>query len=180
MDSSCAESSNDAARTEATLQAEIAYAAQFKAGDRVRCVIAHGSEETLECGKLYTVECDSQGGTAISVSGILGAFFAKRFVKVDEEALSLLARLPADELEPDELEPVELEPLDEVLRWVDVDERLPDEDRLVLVYAPDSTSERVWPAYVIDDAWHCPSGFAKNDVVTHWAELPVGPKGGAV
>lgn len=175
MDSSCAESSIDAARTEATLQAEIAYAAQFKPGDRVRCVIAHDSEETLECGKLYTVDFESQGGTAISVSGILGAFFAKRFVKVDEEALSLLARLPADELEP-----VELEPLDEVLRWVDVEERLPDEDRLVLVFAPDVSGERAWPGYILDDTWHCLSGFVKSDSVTHWAELPVGPKGGAM
>lgn len=176
MDSSCAESSNDAARTEATLQAEIAYAAQFKPGDRVRCVIAHGSEETLECGKLYTVECGAQLGTAISVKGILGAFFAKRFVKVDEEALSL----PSDVCEADELEPVELEPLDEVLRWVDVEERLPDEDRLVLVFAPDASGERVWPGYCLDDKWHCLTGFVKSDAVTHWAELPVGPKGGAV
>lgn len=67
----------------------------------------------------------------------------------------------------------------ESIEWISVIDDQPDEGVLVLLFS-DSASEPVWPGYL--DAltacgcvWSSADG-SQIDGVTHWAEMPVGPK----
>lgn len=66
----------------------------------------------------------------------------------------------------------------EVIEWKCVTDDLPDQGITVLVFAL-GNSEAVWPGY-LDDTWPAPcwrgaeGELLKN--VTHWAEMPSGPK----
>lgn len=66
----------------------------------------------------------------------------------------------------------------ETITWVPVDERLPDADETVLIYAPTS-DEPIWLGcmsgasgrwYDVDDSYHMTAR-----AVTHWATIPKGP-----
>lgn len=60
----------------------------------------------------------------------------------------------------------------ETLTWHEVTERLPDNDRTVLIFVPDS-EEPVWLGYYQDGQWVYAEGFEAHDVV-RWADKPRG------
>jgi len=60
--------------------------------------------------------------------------------------------------------------------WIDVDERLPDDDTTVLVsFGEEDVTEPVWLAYFSgeNEAWHYVDGG--HCYPTHWMELPAPP-----
>jgi hypothetical protein len=67
----------------------------------------------------------------------------------------------------------------EVIDWKCITAEMPDEGITVLLFALGS-SEAVWPGYLDDSTGPTPvwrsaeAGFLEN--VTHWAEMPQGPK----
>jgi len=64
----------------------------------------------------------------------------------------------------------------ETITWYPIDEQLPDECILVLIYAP-ILSEPVWLGYYEDGAWRCVyDNRLDPEIVTHWADIPAGPK----
>jgi hypothetical protein len=72
-----------------------------------------------------------------------------------------------------------LKTVPETIKWISVLDDQPDEGVLVLLYA-ESASEPTWPGYL--DAltacgcvWSSADG-SQIDGVTHWAEMPAGPK----
>jgi len=60
--------------------------------------------------------------------------------------------------------------------WIRVTDRLPDDDTIVLVYAPNAASEPVWLGYLDGEDWHWANGMRVGQLVSHWAEMPEGPK----
>jgi len=62
----------------------------------------------------------------------------------------------------------------ELVRWVGVEERLPDSDEIVLLWrAGDDTP---WPGYLDGPRWRSADGVhMPNGSVTHWAKMPAGP-----
>jgi hypothetical protein len=69
--------------------------------------------------------------------------------------------------------------MSEQLTWVDVCDRLPDEGVTVLLFG-DMDGEPVWPGYFDEstahgDIWRTVDGMLIKGV-THWAEMPSGPK----
>lgn len=66
--------------------------------------------------------------------------------------------------------------MNETIKWIDVNDSLPDADIEVLVC---STNENfpVWIGYHDSEAWNWVSGFrVLIGEVTHWAEMPTGPE----
>lgn len=59
--------------------------------------------------------------------------------------------------------------------WIALPE-LPDDDRSVLTYAPND-EKPVWLGHYYREKWYdaCGLGHVRNGI-THWAELPAGPK----
>jgi len=57
----------------------------------------------------------------------------------------------------------------EQIKWIDVDDELPDEELLVLIFAP-ADGEPVSFGYLEGGEWYGP-----NTEVIAWAELPLGP-----
>lgn len=57
--------------------------------------------------------------------------------------------------------------------WVPVEVEVPDDDRLVLVYVPET--ETRWPGFLTDGKWHFGEGDEIERTVTHWSELPAPP-----
>lgn len=62
----------------------------------------------------------------------------------------------------------------ETITWYSVAERLPDDEQTVLI-ALEGDSEPVWLGFHTWDAWYLVSG-ARSGRVTHWADMPGGPK----
>lgn len=64
----------------------------------------------------------------------------------------------------------------ETLTWHPAAE-LPDSDTTVLIFVPDA-DETVWPGYwdAEDGRWCYADTMPVNWKVTHWADLPEGPK----
>lgn len=67
----------------------------------------------------------------------------------------------------------------ESIEWIHTHTQLPDESVTVLLYCPDET-EPVWPGYLDELTadgylWRAADGN-ELDGVTHWAEMPAGPK----
>lgn len=64
----------------------------------------------------------------------------------------------------------------ETIEWIEVTERLPDEDRVVLVALGESDcgdwNTPTWMGYLDGDEWYSSDG-AEIDVIS-WAELPTG------
>jgi hypothetical protein len=69
----------------------------------------------------------------------------------------------------------------ESIQWIDVKEALPDDDRMVLVLVPSN----IFPvSFAYFDAkkgntWFWSGAWSVQRSVTHWAECPKGPTGGA-
>lgn len=64
----------------------------------------------------------------------------------------------------------------EVITWIDVTERLPDDTRNVLVESPgDDDMERVWMGFYgsVEEQWYS-VGADPMDGVVRWAEMPTG------
>lgn len=58
--------------------------------------------------------------------------------------------------------------------WISVKDRLPDDDRLVLVHCAGIQSEICHcTAYYKFGAWQFPDDWYYNSKVTHWMEIPV-------
>jgi hypothetical protein len=64
---------------------------------------------------------------------------------------------------------------DEMLRWHDIDDVMPDADLTVLVFIP-SESEKVWVGYYdSDNGWCEITGMPFDSDVIAWCEMPEGP-----
>lgn len=60
--------------------------------------------------------------------------------------------------------------------WHPVESVMPDDDKTVLIRTP-SPGEPVWFGFHdSNDGWYYTDGSKVNYEVTHWAELPEGPK----
>jgi hypothetical protein len=66
---------------------------------------------------------------------------------------------------------------DEMLRWHDVDDVMPDNERMVLVFMPEeSEPEQVWMGYYDSDGGWCGlAGMPLSFDVIAWCEMPKGP-----
>ena len=62
-----------------------------------------------------------------------------------------------------------------MITWFPTTEKLPEDDRNVLVYVP-GLAEPVWPANYDEGVWRWDCGMPIPKQVTHWAEMPEGPK----
>jgi hypothetical protein len=62
----------------------------------------------------------------------------------------------------------------EVIVWRDAEHELPDEEIVVLLFAP-GASEPVWGGYLIHGLWVWASGHPIVEPVVAWAEMPAGP-----
>jgi hypothetical protein len=65
--------------------------------------------------------------------------------------------------------------MDETITWIAAQEVLPDSELIVLISIP-SPSEPVWFGYHDGDQWRTADGMSMAYEVTHWSELPEGPK----
>jgi hypothetical protein len=65
----------------------------------------------------------------------------------------------------------------EELKWISTLEEMPDADTTVLIYT-NADGENIWLGYYEDDfnGWRFVEGGAVPHIVTHWAEMPEGPK----
>ena len=65
----------------------------------------------------------------------------------------------------------------ETIEWIDADSQRPDDDIIVLVATP-SLPEQVWLGYYDSESneWKISDGLPFGDKVTHWAEMPEGPR----
>jgi hypothetical protein len=70
-------------------------------------------------------------------------------------------------------------PIKELIHWIPVESQMPDEGIAVLLYNGNG-SEPVYPGYFEEETqdgfvWRCLDGSLMENV-THWAEMPAGPK----
>ena len=67
--------------------------------------------------------------------------------------------------------------LQEATRWIPVEERLPEDEKFVLlIHDANGLSPRV--GYRVGDSWHDPLfTWREMNIPTHWMPLPVPPKG---
>ena len=67
--------------------------------------------------------------------------------------------------------------LTETITWIDVASEKPDSDITVLIKIP-SPGEPVWFGYFSDESnqWMTIDNMPVNYSVTHWAQMPEGPK----
>jgi hypothetical protein len=64
----------------------------------------------------------------------------------------------------------------ETIKWIEISKQLPDDEMVVLIHTPQQ-NEPVWLGYYDQGRWYYPVGdFIKISSVTHWAEVPAGPK----
>jgi hypothetical protein len=72
--------------------------------------------------------------------------------------------------------------LEEIV-WIDATGDRPDDDVTVLIFAPNA-DEPVWPGYCCTDdsgtLWFWADGSEIHDRVSHYAEMPAGPREGQV
>lgn len=66
-----------------------------------------------------------------------------------------------------------LNPLQRLLRWIPVEESLPDSDLTVMTFSPVGSDEPVWLGYWDGEFWYSAEGF--RIFVTHWMEFPEPP-----
>jgi hypothetical protein len=70
---------------------------------------------------------------------------------------------------------------DDASQWISVSERLPEDGQTVVVYDPDNTILKVWPAQwdaenqAFTAGSHKSAGWFEKDEVTHWMPLPKPP-----
>ncbi len=65
--------------------------------------------------------------------------------------------------------------MNEIITWIPVGDRLPENSRDVLVYCPREDAE-VWLGYYDAGQWDWADASVVRGEITHWAELPDGPK----
>lgn len=65
--------------------------------------------------------------------------------------------------------------LNEIIEWKDATKEQPDDGIVVLVKTP-SPGEPVWLAYRDDGQWFTPENMGYAYQITHWADIPAGPK----
>lgn len=63
----------------------------------------------------------------------------------------------------------------EMLRWHDIDDKLPDDDRMVLVFMPGEPYEVWLGLYDPEDGWCGIAGMPFDSEVIAWCEMPKGP-----
>ncbi len=136
----------------------------FKVGDKVRCKWAKNSDGTLTVGNVYKIQCgQTDGGSSVSVEGIVGAFDASRFELVKSTTrvspwpkASRAGRAGTEKI-----------------IWVDASIQVPDEDITVLVQTADHVGEAVLDCGEWEwiNAMPCPHVF-------YWAHMPIGINGG--
>jgi hypothetical protein len=65
----------------------------------------------------------------------------------------------------------------EIIQLYSVNDDMPDDDETVLVFEPDSPSDKVWMGYHDgDEGWRYIDGRKTLFTVTHWATMLAGPK----
>jgi hypothetical protein len=70
--------------------------------------------------------------------------------------------------------------MDETIKWIEAVVEMPDDSIGVLIFGReclDDINEFIWIGYwdSADDCWRIADGSEIN-AVTHWAEMPAGPK----
>lgn len=65
--------------------------------------------------------------------------------------------------------------MSETLNWIDASKDVPDENQTVLMFMP-GADEPVWLGYLDEGTWKLADGMDTDTVVSHWCELPEGPK----
>lgn len=67
------------------------------------------------------------------------------------------------------------------MKWIDVNDEMPEAEETVLIYMPDADGELIWPGYFEyygDCRWLLADGMPAGRV-THWMHFPFPPKDGA-
>lgn len=61
--------------------------------------------------------------------------------------------------------------------WISVNDKMPDDETVVLVFAPEDKSEPVWLGYFVSElnVWSDPTGAYIDEEITHWMPLPEPP-----
>lgn len=62
------------------------------------------------------------------------------------------------------------------ITWHPVTKKLPEDDRDVLLVVPGITCGTCWPGHYDEGTWRWDGGGEINRPVTHWAEMPEGPR----
>ena len=65
--------------------------------------------------------------------------------------------------------------MNETINWIAVADSVPDDDTTVLLFTPNA-GEPVWLGYRDDNDWRYVDALRVEHKVTHWAEMPEGPK----
>ena len=63
------------------------------------------------------------------------------------------------------------------MKWISVDDQLPDADETVLLFMPEAEGEPIWPGYFEcygSCQWLLADGMPAGNV-THWMRFPDGP-----
>lgn len=63
----------------------------------------------------------------------------------------------------------------EMIQWKHVRSAMPDADITVMVFAPGACDE-VWLGFYDGDVWREVGSETIDGRVTHWAEIPLGPR----
>ena len=64
---------------------------------------------------------------------------------------------------------------DETIHWIDVDDEIPDDSMMVLVFIPED-NDPIWLGYFdSQDGWCGVAGMPFDVPIVAWAELPIGP-----
>ena len=60
-------------------------------------------------------------------------------------------------------------------KWIDIKQKLPDNDRTVLVWIEDKQNFQ-WSNYALgtyqNEKWYLQNGRDSHEIVTHWSEIP--------
>lgn len=62
----------------------------------------------------------------------------------------------------------------ELINWIPVAERLPDDEMTVLIFS-EKHDEPVWLGFYENNTWFLPDGMPLLARPTHWSEMPLGP-----
>ena len=64
---------------------------------------------------------------------------------------------------------------DETIHWIDVDDEIPDDSMMVLVFIPED-NDPIWLGYYdSQDGWCGVAGMPFDVSIVAWAEMPIGP-----
>lgn len=69
-----------------------------------------------------------------------------------------------------------LRSVQELIVWKDVSVVMPDDGMTVLIFVPDNSEPVFLGWHDVDDGWYFVDGSKVEQEVTHWDEVPVGPK----